>query len=54
LNISEYATLYGELVTEWLSSEQTRPQTDGDSEMKDDFEQLRREEQLKDEGRAEW
>jgi len=46
--------LYGELVTEWLSLEQKHIQTDADPEMKEDFEHVRREEQLKDEGRAEW
>ena len=54
LDVAEYATLYGELVTEWLSSEQKPGQGDDDSEMKDDFEHLRREEQLRDAGRAEW
>ena len=35
----EFADLYGKLVTEWLSSEQSTP-TDGDVEMTESFEEL--------------
>jgi hypothetical protein len=48
----QYATLYGELVTEWLSSEQST--TSASDPMDEDFEHVRLETQAKDEGRAEW
>lgn len=48
----QYATLYGELVTEWLSSE--KPPVPNEDTMDEDFEHIAREAQAKDEGRAEW
>jgi hypothetical protein len=48
----QYATLYGELVTEWLSSEQPQPQVE--DAMDEDFEHVARETQARDEGRAQW
>jgi hypothetical protein len=49
----QYATLYGELVTEWLSSE--APVTDDAmSVVSDEFEQVQKENKAKEEGRADW
>lgn len=48
----QYATLYGELVTEWLSSERPAPMVE--DAMDEDYEHVAREAQAKDEGRAQW
>jgi len=50
----QYATLYGELVTEWLSSEQGSTSVNEDSEITEDFEHVRKDTQVRDEGRAQW
>jgi hypothetical protein len=49
----QYATLYGELVTEWLSSE-VPTSDDAMSVVSDDYEEVQKENKAKDEGRAEW
>jgi translation initiation factor 1 (eIF-1/SUI1) len=48
----QYATLYGELVTEWLSSE--KPSAPVEDAMDEGFEHIRLETQAKDEGRKNW
>jgi hypothetical protein len=52
----QYATLYGELVTEWLTSEQASVPTDNASEKSEEFEHVQRaaETQAREEGRANW
>ena len=50
----QYATLYGELVTEWLTSEQGSSQADDASQKSEDFQHVRRETQARDEYRANW
>jgi hypothetical protein len=49
----QYATLYGELVTEWLSSE-VSTSDDAMSVVSDEYEEVQKENKAKDEGRAEW
>lgn len=49
----QYATLYGELVTEWLSSEHVIA-PDNASEKSDDFEDVNIRKEERDAGRAEW
>lgn len=48
----QYATLYGELVTEWLSCEKSA--TPADDPMEEDFEDIHLETEARDEGRAQW
>ena len=50
----QYATLYGELVTEWLSSEHVITPADDASENSDDFEDVNIRKEERDAGRAEW
>ncbi|KAG0652845.1 Histone [Hyphodiscus hymeniophilus] len=50
----QYATLYGELVTEWLSSEHAIAPVDDASEKSDDFEDINIRKEERDAGRAEW
>jgi hypothetical protein len=50
----QYATLYGELVTEWLSSERAIAPADDASQMSDDFEEVDLRKEERDAGRAEW
>lgn len=50
----QYATLYGELVTEWLSSEHVIAPADDASEKSDDFEDVNIRKQEREAGRAEW
>ena len=50
----QYATLYGEIVTEWLSSEHVIAPADDASEKSDDFEDLDIRKEDRDAGRAEW
>ena len=50
----QYATLYGELVTQWLSSEHAMSTADDASEKSDDFENINIRKEERDAGRAEW
>ena len=50
----QYATLYGELVTEWLSSEHVIAPADDSSDKSDDFENVNIRKEERDAGRAEW
>ena len=49
----QYATLYGELVTEWLSYEHVIAPTDDSSDKSDDFESVNIRKEERDAGRAE-
>jgi hypothetical protein len=50
----QYATLYGELVTEWLSYEHIIAPADDSSDKSDDFETVNIRKEERDAGRAEW
>lgn len=50
----QYATLYGELVTEWLQSEHVIAPADDSSENSDDFEDVNIRKEERDAGRTEW